>query len=224
MDSAHFTGNEVQKLRGLGEFRNRVLPWLALGLLAVLALWIVLAPAETRLGDLLKLVYVHGALVWTGLLAFSLAGLLGLSALVMRQPLWYRGTEAAGLAALIIWGIYMISAMAVTALTWGQLIAWNEPRVRATGSILIAALVLQVVARLVDHRDFTAAVQVIMGVLPWVLVRQADAIRHPIDPIGGSGSAAIQAFYWLIVVTVGALAATLVAWLWSGAELKARDQ
>ncbi len=208
----------------MSNLRTRILPVLALVLLALLAVWVVLAPAETRLGDLVKLVYVHGALVWTGLLAFSLAGGLGLVALLVRRSLWYRGTEAASLAALVIWVVYVISAMVVTGLTWGQLIAWSEPRVRASGLILVAAVVLFLVARLVAHRDFTAATSVLMGIVPWVMVRQADAIRHPIDPIGRSSSAAMQGFYWLILVTVVALAIILVAWLWLGAEMKAGGQ
>jgi hypothetical protein len=105
--------------------------------------------------------------------------------------------------------------MVVTGLTWGQLIAWNEPRVRATGLILVAALVLAIVARLVGHRDFTALVNLVLGVVSWVLVSQADAIRHPVDPIGGSSSAAIRTFYLLIVLSVAGLAAVLAVWLWS---------
>jgi hypothetical protein len=104
----------------------------------------------------------------------------------------YRGTESVGLAALIVWVAYVISSMAVTGLTWGQIIAWNEPRVQATGLILLAALVLYVVARLVANEEFTALISVLMGIVPWIVVKQAGVIRHPVDPIGGSESAAIQ--------------------------------
>jgi hypothetical protein len=196
------------------------LPLLAVVLFVLLVIWVLLSPSETRLGSLVKLVYVHGALVWTGLVTFSAAGLLGLVALVARRPIWYRGTQSAGLAALIVWCVYVISAMAVTGLTWGQLIAWNEPRVRATGLILVAALLLFLVTRLVKQNDFMALVNLIMGIVPWVVVRQSDAIRHPVDPIGGSGSTAIQSYYWLIVLTMTGLAATLVVWLWARAEHK----
>jgi hypothetical protein len=200
--------------------RDLILPLLAVVLLALLMLWVVLAPAEARLGNVVKLVYVHGALIWAGLVTFSVAGGLGLVALVVRRPVWYHGTQAAGVTALIVWIVYAISAMAVTGLTWGQVIAWNEPRVRATGLILVAAIVLAIVGRLVAHRDFTAVVNLAMGIVPWVVVRQADAIRHPVNPIGGSGSAAIQTFYLLIVLTVAGLAMTLIAWLWAGLELR----
>jgi hypothetical protein len=208
----------------LEKLTGKILPLVMGGLALLLLVGVALAPAEARLGNLVKLVYVHGALVWTGLLAFTLAGALGLVALVVRRPTWYRGTRAAGRAALIVWIVYVISSMAVTQLTWGQLIAWNEPRVRATGLILLAAVVLALVAWLVDHGGFTAVVNLIMGVVPWVVVRQAGVIRHPVDPIGGSGSAVIQGFYLLIVITVAALAVTLIAWLWARAELSSRRE
>ena len=204
--------------RGLERVRNRVLPLAAAGFFGLLAVCVVLAPAEAQLGQMIKLVYVHGALVMVGLAAFTVAGGLGLAALVIRRRVWYNGTWAAGLAALIVWIVYILSSMAVTGLTWGQVIAWNEPRVRASALILLAAVVLAVVTRLVDHRDFTAMVNVVMGVVPWILVRRAEAIRHPIDPIGSSQSANIQVFFVLIVAAVAGLAVTLIAWLWLGAE------
>ncbi len=210
--------------------RERALPLLTGGLLLLLAVWLVLAPAEARLGQLVKLVYVHGALVWTGLLTFGLAGFLGLVAMFLRYvarrqaTAWYRGSQAAGAAALVVWVIYAISAMLVTGLTWGQWIAWGEPRVRATGMILLAAVAAAVIVRLVNQRDFTAMVNVALGIAPWIVVSRVEAIRHPVNPIGGSGSTAIQGFYLLIVLTVVGLAATLVAWLWAGAELSAREE
>lgn len=229
--------NSAQKVITLKEveiIRKRVLPLLAGALFVLLVAWIVLAPSESRLGSVVKLVFVHGALVWAGLLAFTLAGALGLVALAVRYlwgslapaarnraHVWYRGTEAADVAALIVWVATVISSMAVTGLTWGQLIAWNEPRVQATGLILVAALVLFIVARLVANQDFTAIVSVLMGIVPWILVRQAGVIRHPVDPIGGSESASIQAFFALILLTIIGLTLTLIAWLWAGAELKA---
>jgi hypothetical protein len=181
---------------------------------------VVMAPAETRLGNLVKLVYVHGALVWSGLLAFSIAGALGVLALIVRRPVWQRGVEAAALAALVVWILYVISAMVVTGLTWGQVVAWNEPRVRATALILLATLASYLAVRLVRQPSFTAATSVLLALAAWLAVKQADVIRHPQDPIGGSGSAAIQSFYLLIVVSTAGLTLALLAWLWIGALLR----
>jgi len=174
-----------------------------------------MAPAEARLGNLVKLIYVHGALVWVGLLTFALAGGLALVALMTRRVAWYDASRAASDTALVVWSLYTLSAMAVTALAWGQVIAWNEPRVRASALILLGAAVLWLVVRLVDHPVFGVVVNLVMGIVPWVVVRQAEVIRHPVDPIGGSESVRIQLFYALIVLTVAAMAATLVAFLWT---------
>jgi len=203
--------------RRLERLRNRALPLVAAGFLGLLAVCLIVAPAEAKLGQLIKLVYVHGALVMVGLVTFSVAGGLGLAALALRRRAWYNGTWAAGVAALLVWIVYILSSMAVTGLTWGQVIAWNEPRVRASALILLAAVVLAVVTRLVGHRDFSAAVNLVMGIVPWILVRQAEAIRHPLDPIGGSESTSIQLFFVLIVVAVAGLVVSLIAWLWLGA-------
>lgn len=215
-------------MSSLENVRRRILPLAAVCLGLLLILGVVLAPAETRLGNLIKLVYVHGALVWAGLVSFTLAGFLGLVALLVRYAgrsapgaaPWFRGSRAAGLGALLVWTVYALSSMAVTELTWGQWIAWSEPRVRVTAAILVAAAVLTVVVRLIDHPAFTAAVYLVMGIVPWIVVRRVEAIRHPVNPIGASGSAAIQGFYVLIVATVLSLALILIAWLWISAELE----
>jgi hypothetical protein len=202
------------------KLENRVVPLTAGALFCLLLVWVVLSPAESRLGNVVKLVYVHGALVWVGLLTFTLAGAFGLVALIARRPGWYRATWAAGRAGLVVWIVYAFSSMAVTGLTWGQVIAWSEPRVQASAFVLIAAVLVAAVTHMVDHPDFTAGVNVAMGAAVWIVVRQAEVIRHPVDPIGGSGSAAIQLYYALIVATVALLAATLVAWLWARASLR----
>ncbi len=206
----------------LPKWRDRFLPLLAVLFSGLLLIGLILVPPEAHLGHLIKLVFVHGALVWVGLLSLSLAGLLGLVALIVRRPPWYRGTQAAGLAALIIWVVYVLSAMLVTKLTWGQWIAWNEPRVRTTALILAAVVVVWGVGRLVAQADFTAVLNLLMGVVPWIAVRRAGVIRHPVDPIGSSPSAMMQLSFLLIMLTVGGLAAVLIAWLWINAEIKHR--
>jgi hypothetical protein len=204
----------------LRRLRARLLLPGGVALLVLLAVWVALAPAEAQLGNLIKPVYVHGALVLVGLLVFSLAGLFGLLALIARRGLWYRGAAAAGLGALGVWIVVALSAMAVTWLTWGQLIAWSEPRVRITALVLGAAVVVEVAIRLVDQKAFAAAVRVVMGIAPWVATQQAEVIRHPVNPIGGSGSTAIHVYYLLIVLTAAGLALDLVAWLWATRELR----
>jgi hypothetical protein len=158
------------------------LPAVACALIALLALWVVLAPAESRLGNVVKLVFVHGALVWTGLLTFSVAGGLGLVALLTRRRLWYGdpGCRHGGAPAV---DLSIRSGHGGDGHHPGPAHRLERASSAGDSPILAAALVLALVRWLVGHPGFSAGVNVIMGILPWVVVRQADAIRHPVDPI-----------------------------------------
>jgi len=179
---------------------------------AALAALLILSPSEKTLGDVVKLVYLHGALVRTGLLAFTAAGILGLAALVGRRQSTARWSEAAGHTALVVWTVYVLSSMVVTYLAWGVAIAWGEPRVRASAHIFLAAAAFWVLSYIIQDRRVTAALNAILGALAWALVRSAGVIIHPVDPIGGSASVAIKAFYAGIVACVILLAAELALW------------
>jgi len=72
----------------------------------------------------------------------------------------------------------------------------------------------------VRHGPFGAAARIVMGIAPWLATRQAEVIRHPVDPIGGSASPSIQIYFLLIMSTVGGLVVDLLAWLWVESELR----
>ena len=55
------------------------------GLAILTAVLLLLLPPERTLGNTIKAVYIHGALVQTGLLAFGAAGLLGLAYLARSR-------------------------------------------------------------------------------------------------------------------------------------------
>lgn len=181
--------------------------------LAALTALLILSPSEKTLGDVVKLVYLHGALVRTGLLAFTAAGILGLAALIGRREGIARWSEAVGHAALVVWTVYVLSSMVVTYLAWGVAIAWSEPRVRASAHIFLGAVAFWVIAYLVQDRRATVALNAAMAALAWALVQSAGVVIHPVDPIGGSASVAIKAFYAGIVLCVILLAAELALWL-----------
>jgi len=180
--------------------------------LVALTTLLILSPSEKTLGDVVKLVYLHGALVRTGLMAFTVAGALGLAALIARNDRVARWSQAVGHTALVVWTAYVLSSMVVTYLAWGVAIAWSEPRVRASANIFLAAVAFWVLAYLIQDRRATAALNAVLAPLAWALVRSASVVIHPIDPIGGSASVAIKAFYAGIVLCVLLLAAELAAW------------
>ncbi len=181
--------------------------------LAALVILLVLSPAEQTLGQVVKLVYLHGALVRTGLLAFTAAGVLGAIALLTKRPWAVGWSRAVGDSALVIWVIYVLSSMLVTYLAWGVAIAWGEPRVRASGQILLAAVAFWGVSLLLRDWRIRAGLNALLGGLAWFSVSSAGVVIHPVDPIGGSASTAIKIFYAGIVGCVVLLAFELALWM-----------
>lgn len=196
--------NETQRTRFAG---LRVALWLA-----ALAALLILSPSEKTLGGVVKLVYLHGALVRTGLLAFTMAGALGAAALITRADTAARWSEAVGHAALVVWTLYVLSSMIVTYMAWGVAIAWSEPRVQASAHIFLAAVAFWILSYLLQSDRATALLNVVLAVLAWVRVRSAGVVIHPVDPIGGSASMAIKVFYAGIVLCVILLAVELALW------------
>jgi hypothetical protein len=190
--------------------------FVALVALIVLLVW--LSPAEQTLGDVVKLIYLHGALARTGLVAFGAAGLLGLAALAVNRPSLAAWCDAAGKAALTVWIVYSLSSMVSTYMAWGIVIAWNEPRVVTSVQVLATALVVAGVNHFVAHPRFTAATNLILGGLAWWLTQRAAVIRHPFNPIGESDSAAIKGFYAALLLACFMLAALVTYWFRQRAE------
>ena len=59
-------------------------------LLAAMVVVVALAPAEQSLGSGIKVVYVHVALIWTGMALMLVNGLVGLAEAVLARPFLER--------------------------------------------------------------------------------------------------------------------------------------
>lgn len=106
----------------------RNLLWFA-ALAALAALLVALVPPEKTLGWIIRPVFLHGALVQAGLIAFAAAGLLGLLYFVQRSTRVIAWCLAAQETAVLLWIAYALSSMVTTRLAWGEWIAWDEPHV-----------------------------------------------------------------------------------------------
>jgi len=93
-------------------------------LIAVVA---VIAPADKVLGDRVKMVYVHGAIIQVVLTMFVLSGLLGLIYFFVNRFALFDWSKALQEASLILWIFYVVISVITTIQTWGA-IAWFKPR------------------------------------------------------------------------------------------------
>lgn len=180
-------------------FRRHRLPSLLLSLLIIAAVTAV-SPLEKTLGANVRLIYFHGAWVWTGKVAFALAGAVGLAALLFpglraRLAGW---SLALGRAGLVFWLTYLPLSLLVQQLNWGG-IFWDEPRWRVPAAFGVAAVLVQVALTLFNSAVLTALANLVFGVALWIALAQTQNVLHPDSPIYGSGSLRIEFFFSLLV-------------------------
>ncbi len=195
---------------GVYDWRRFVLPLVLIA--GVTVFLIALIPPEKTLGFIIRPVFLHGALVQVGLLAFAAAGMAGVIYFLKQDPAiaaWCRTLQESAVA---IWIAYALSSMVTTRLAWGEWIAWDEPRVRASIHILWFCIACLLLVRWMNLPAFTAFANIVVAGAVWFLIKAAELLRHPFDPIGDSNSLLYQVLYWLIVLAVLAFAVVGARW------------
>jgi hypothetical protein len=189
----------------LGGVRRWIWPLLAgLGVFLFVLIW--LSPAERTLGQTVKLVYLHGALVRTAMLLFAISLPINLVALLGGRVGWLVWGKAITWTAVTIWLIHTLFSIITTYAAWGVFIAWFEPRTRFTFTVAAVGLVIVAITHLIGDDRFSALAFV-------VLAGRLAAVQHPLNAISSSPSNAIRAFYaaiWVVSLFMGVL---LAIWL-----------
>jgi hypothetical protein len=186
---------------------------LALALLILLAVLLILSPAEAQLGNLIKIIYLHGALARVGLYALMLAGLPALAYLIHPRPALLRWSNAIQVAGMTVFIVHFALSVIPTYETWGVWIAFDEPRTRMTLQIVGVGLLIILVRRLIDDDRLHAIANFALGAAVLLLNLRTGVLRHPLNPIGESTSSAIQLYYAGILLTCAALTGLLAWWL-----------
>jgi hypothetical protein len=183
-------------------FNRQFIPLSLFILFVLLTATLLLLPPENSLGHIIKGVFVHAALVQTGLILFSIAGILGVISFFQKKNSWSDWTLASQKAALTIWTLYILSSMIVTYLAWGVAIAWDEPRVRSSAEVWLLAILFFVLVMWIRNQKFTAIVNMTIAIATWILIKSAGMIRHPLDPIGTSDAIMFKIFYLIIFIEI----------------------
>ena len=182
--------------------------WLFLTLVAI-ALVSILSPEERTLGANVRIVYMHGAWVWTALAGLLAAGLTGLIGLLTRQGAFHCWSRALGRTGMLFWITYLPLSL------WAMQANWNglflaEPRWRLALVFSIAGLLLQTGLALLDKPVWTS-----LGNLAFILVlllalTNTANVMHPPSPILSSDVLLIR-FYFFALLSVTLLAGWQVA-------------
>ncbi len=196
-------------------------------LFAVLLALLVLSPAEATLGNVVKIVYAHGAAERVSSYAYLIAGGLGVIAMSLRGAIlsgtkWSRRmatkqsptstvegierwTQAVTETAIVFWIAQFIISAPAQVLAWGAF-TLDEPRVAGALWILALTALTYIVARWIGEKNWMSFAAIANAAIYVIVLRGEVNILHPFDPILGSDSVAIKVFYAAIVITMGFIA------------------
>ena len=188
-------------------------------LVVLIVIVAVIAPADKVLGDRVKMVYVHGAIIRVVLAMFVLSGLLGLTYFFVNRFALFDWSKALQEASLILWIFYVVISVITTIQTWGA-IAWFKPRWTFTLQMTGLAPIAYLAGALMKSKKIAAALNAIVAATMLFLLSQARLIIHPIDPIGTSGDADIQLSYFVMLILWALVGLQVVRGLWMLARVR----
>ena len=189
--------------------------WLAVTLLAIAGL-AFRGPAEKTLGVNVRVVYLHGAWVWTALAAIAVAAVAGLAGLALRSERLNRWSRALGCTGLLFWITYLPLSL------WARQTPWNgrfrvEPRWRLGVAFAAGGLVLQIGLALLEDAAWASAGNLLYAAALVLGLLNARQIMHPASPILQSGSWRIELFFFSLVLLC-LLASVQVTRFWLASE------
>ena len=169
----------------------------------------LIGPPEQSLCTNVRLVYLHGAWVWTALVAFLAAAGAGLAGLVLKNDRLQRWSLALGRAGLFFWISYLPISM------WAMQTNWNglylaEPRWRLAVIFSLGGLALQIGVTLVDSPAWASAANVAFALALFLALRATEDVMHPASPIFSSDAWRIQ-IYFIALLLLTLLAAWMLA-------------
>lgn len=186
--------------------------WSLLMIVAAIGLVLLVAPLDRVLGDVSRLVYLHGAMVWVALVGFSVAGILGMAHLLRGRLVWYRWSQGVERSAILFWAGYLPISLLAADLAWNG-VFWAEPRWTMAAQILVVAVAFQVGGALLDNPRVSSTLNAVMAGMTWWLLTHTPSIIHPDNPIGTSDSISIKLSFVALVGLCGLAALQTARWL-----------
>ncbi len=167
--------------------------WLLISSIIILAL-VFVGPAERTLGTNVRLVYLHGAWVWSALISFAAAATLGILGLILRRTSIQRWSLSIGRVGTFLWLTYLPMSMWTMQVNWNGLFL-QEPRMRLAIDFALIGLLLQTAIIVLDRPAEGSLLNIAFaGSLGWSLMR-TEQIMHPPSPIFSSDVVTIKVYF-----------------------------
>jgi hypothetical protein len=151
-------------------------------------------PAERTLGVNVRVVYLHGAWVWTSLAVLIASGITGLVAILTQRQDFHAWSRALGRTGLLFWITYLPISVWTMQTNWNGLYL-SEPRWRLALIFAISGLLLQVGLTLIGSANWTSAANLTFIVVLLIALSRTQEVMHPRSPILQSDSRLIQVYF-----------------------------
>ena len=195
--------------------------WFGLTLLAIVVVT-ALGPAEKSLGTNVRVVYLHGAWVWTALIFMMAAAVVGLVGLFTRRLNIHYWSRALGRTGLVFWITYLPLSLWAMQTNWNGLFL-SEPRWRVAIIFAVGGLAIQIGITLVENPAWASALNLVYALILVYVLQTTEQVMHPGSPIFSSGSGRIQ-IYFITLVVLTLFAAWQLARIWRGVETQSEVQ
>ncbi len=146
----------------------------------------------------MRVVYLHGAWVWTALAGFGAAAVAGTGGLAFRRRSLQSWSSALARAATVFWVTYLPMSLVAMQENWNGLFL-EEPRWRIGLDFAVTAVLLQAGLLVLARPAWASGLNTaFFGGLVFSLVN-APQVMHPASPIVNSPSPEIRAYFAILV-------------------------
>ncbi len=185
--------------------------YLVISLLFMLAL-VAFGPAERSLGTGVRLGYLHGAWVWSALISFAAAAVVGIIGLASRKVALQHWSLSLGRVATLLWITYLPMSFWTMQVNWNGLFL-QEPRLRLAIDFALIALLVQVAIFVLERPAEGSLLNVaFVGALAWSLAR-TEQVMHPPSPIFSSDSLTLKIYFTILIAACLVAAWQLTRWI-----------
>ncbi|MDO8886882.1 hypothetical protein [Candidatus Oleimmundimicrobium sp.] len=173
----------------------------------------IFSPAESTLGNWIKVLYIHAGLAIVGIMIFILAGIFGALHLIFKKDSLGKWAVSSQKIALLIWVFNGVLSIFVTKMIWGKWVFLAEPRFKITIFILVVAPLFYLFSLWVDDKKITSALNIILAsFVVWLYSTAGSAIFHPSGPARSSSNLLIRLSFFSINGLLF-IAALILTWL-----------
>ena len=195
--------------------------WMLIGFILSAAI-ATLGPEEATLGSNVRVVYLHGAWVWTSLFAFVLAAVLGMAGLILRGKNLHAWSRALGRTGLFFWVTYLPLSL------WAMQTNWNglflaEPRWRFAMIFAITGILLQLGLSFLPV-VWSSVSNIVYLITLFAFMTSTENVMHPPGPMLESDFGRIQIFFYALTLLLIFTAWQFARWMKQFEDIRMKDE